>query len=237
MNYIDIIFIVIIALLTFSGFRSGIIRAIGGIIGIFVGIYVANSFYPGLSAWILSTFSFFHELGANILAFVLLFIVANRIFALLVFMLDKIFSAPILGFLNKLLGGILGFLAGIIFVVIIISVLAYFQIGQDTLVNSRVTPYTDKVLNIIKPFLPQDLRDGSLEDFWQKGKDAIGQYTSVDLSSMNIDELLNYLNKDNILPESTIEKIKSKDFKNNTSFTVDEVQTKFQEYVDNLKNK
>ena len=57
MNYLDIIFIIIIVSCTFWGLKKGLIKVIGGIIGIFVGIYFAGLLYPQLSDWLRNGFS------------------------------------------------------------------------------------------------------------------------------------------------------------------------------------
>jgi membrane protein required for colicin V production len=75
MNYIDIIFLIIILFFTVMGLRKGLVRSAGGIIAIILGFYGASIFYSQFSLWLQGLTSIFSETVANILSFVLVFII------------------------------------------------------------------------------------------------------------------------------------------------------------------
>jgi uncharacterized membrane protein required for colicin V production len=161
---IDIILIVILAGFTFYGLFFGFIRTIGSLIGLLAGLWVASHFY--LIAFELGQKIFFGYEGiGKIIAFLLIFTLVNRLvvfgFGLLDNAFDIISIIPFLKSINRLAGGIFGFLMG----VIILSVIIYFVTGYpiiggwliETLSVSKVVPYLEKIVFLVKPFLPEIL--------------------------------------------------------------------------------
>lgn len=232
MNYLDIVFLVVIIYFTILGLRKGIIKSLGGILSIVVGFYGASLFYQKVSIWLQGLSSIFTGTIANIIGFILLFIVINRLFMLLVNILDKIFSLPIIGFFNKLLGAIFGFLAGALIVGIFVLMLSSFSTNDvPYFENSKVVPTVNKIIDFVKPLIPKTFNLSFLENEWMDNLKEITQNLPDDID--NIDDLTSYLKDKTNLPENIIDNIKETQFNGAGNLNIDEIKSKLEDYISN----
>ncbi|MBT3690050.1 CvpA family protein [bacterium] len=165
MTLIDIIILVVLAGFIWKGVRLGLIEVIGGIIGLFVGVYLAGLYYEEAGD-MLQGLLFDSEILATILGFLLVFILVNRGIALIFWLVDKIFNIiaiiPGLKSLNGLLGGIFGLIEGLIFIGIIVYVSSFFPITDmlsDKVSDSKFAPILETVGKVSDPFIPDNLKD------------------------------------------------------------------------------
>jgi len=107
--------ILLLALLAFigSGLRDGLIHALGRIVGLVIGFLVAKAFYADLAAGISP---FLSGGWGQLISFLFLFIVTVRVIGFIVRSLDKTYDflakLPFMKSINHALGGVLGFLEG-----------------------------------------------------------------------------------------------------------------------------
>ncbi|HAH04803.1 TPA: hypothetical protein DCL28_04605 [Candidatus Komeilibacteria bacterium] len=165
MSFIDIVILIVLAVFVWKGIRLGLIESIGGIIGLFVGVYLAGLYYDEAAA-MLKGILFGSETLATILGFLLVFILVNRAVALVFWIIDKVFNIvaiiPGLKSLNHLLGGIFGLLEGLIFIGIIVYVLSFFPLTDglgNSVAKSRFAGIMETVGKISDPFIPDDLKN------------------------------------------------------------------------------
>ena len=171
MSTLDISLLIILAGFILNGLFKGIIRLVGHIVGLVLGAYLAVNFYLGFYNWFkdwswLKVWVSGHQNLTKILAFIIFFIVAVRLIDLFFVLLEKIFKfmAVIPGskYLNNLLGGVLGFIEGALFLGIIIYALAKYSFVNNflggQLSTSIVAPWLLKTVDIFKPLLPRALR-------------------------------------------------------------------------------
>ncbi len=108
MNTIDLILLIIAAVAFGFGCWKGIIRSLGVVVEILCSVSVARSFSPALmpvlSGWLPKCED---PKWIQIIAFLILFFLCWIICALIVRMIEKLFKAIMLGWLNRLLGGLL----------------------------------------------------------------------------------------------------------------------------------
>ncbi|MDP2587131.1 MAG: CvpA family protein [Candidatus Komeilibacteria bacterium] len=168
MSAIDIIILVILALFVYKGVKLGLIESIGGILGLFVGAYMAGRYYQQVGD-MLSGVLFGSQILANVLGFILVFIVVNRGIALLFWIIGKIFNLiaiiPFLRTFNHLLGGIFGLIEGVIFIGIIVFFLSLIPFTQgfgQKVEQSRFAGILETVGKIADPFIPDYLGDWTL---------------------------------------------------------------------------
>ena len=117
----DILIIIILGFFTFNGFRNGFIKEAARILGMVSGYITANNFYDDLMP-----FLEIHISNPNILtvvSYLCVFCVTLVIINTLAMLLQKIFELILLGWLNRLLGTLLGLIKGILVVSIIIFIL------------------------------------------------------------------------------------------------------------------
>ena len=163
MSAIDILILVVLALFVWKGVKLGLIEAVGGIIGLFIGAFMAGHYYLQ-AADMLRGLLFNSEILAAIVGFLLVFIVVNRLVALVFWVIDKVFNIiaiiPFLKTFNHLLGGIFGLLEGVIFIGIIVFFLSLIPFTgglQAAVQKSRFASVLTTVGKIADPFIPDNI--------------------------------------------------------------------------------
>lgn len=165
MSLFDIVLLIILAAFIIKGLFKGLIRMIGSLIGLIVGAYVASHYYLVVYDWADQWLNINPNVG-KVLVFIILFAVVARLVEFIFILLEKAFKflAVIPGsrYLNNLLGAILGFLGGAIFLGLIIYVISrYAIIGHffaDQLAASWLAPWLLKIATLALPLLPEALR-------------------------------------------------------------------------------
>src|SRR3989344_2613209 len=211
MGTVDIIILIIIALFVIKGIKLGLIEAVGGIIGLFVGAYMAGLYYDEVADMLINLL-FGSQILANVLGFLLVFIIVNRVIALLFWIIDKVFHViaiiPFLKTFNRLLGGLFGLIEGLIFVGIVVFFLSLIPFTgglQEAVAKSRFAPVMETVGRIADPFIPDTIIDlpFGLDSF---DLDAL----HIDLNSLNLGNIPDDLSDimDKLSPED-LEKLKN----------------------------
>ncbi len=111
MSWLDIVLLVVIAIATFLGFRTGIIKAVLSLAGVIVGVILAGRYYVSLSEQL--TF-ITHAGAAKIVAFAIILIVVMIIAGVAASLLKWAASIVMLGWVNHLGGALFGFVLGAI---------------------------------------------------------------------------------------------------------------------------
>jgi membrane protein required for colicin V production len=162
MNWLDIVIIIILAIQTFTGFSQGFIKALGGLIGLIVGIFLAGRYYETLAG---SLFSFIdNQDAANIAAFVVILGVVWAVFSIVASLLTKLVSVVFLGWVNRIAGAVFGLVMGALFVGAALAAWASF-FGSDSLADSRMAVFLLDKFPIVLSLLPSQF--DSIRDFFQ----------------------------------------------------------------------
>ena len=155
----DIILILILLVLAARGWKHGFVDSLGEFLGAIiaflaarwlsvplatpVGVLIPNN--PGL---------------ARFIAFLLVFLIVAKLiglaFSLVAKLLKIVTSLPLISLANKILGGILGFLTGIIFVGSAVYLVLTFRLDDwlvRQLAGSVVARYTEQVFSSLLRFL------------------------------------------------------------------------------------
>jgi uncharacterized membrane protein required for colicin V production len=193
-NYLDGILAIPILIFFIQGFNKGFKNEINGFIGLLTGAYLTLNFssllYPKLSELLVG-----YEILIPISSIIILFIATLIGVKVLGYILDIIFKTLSLGFLDKLLGSIIGVLK---FVIVVGFVLAF------TSVYELINPELRKDSVMIIP-----IQEVSTIIFIEVNKHTdVGSSVSLDYLSELSDEVLNKMkNKKNILeePVNTVE--------------------------------
>src|SRR6056297_3436687 len=111
MTFFDLILILILFGFIWFGFWNGFVQAIGGIVSIVIALFVASRWYEIISVRILPFLGDNMNL-ARLLGFIGVFIIAKVVMFLLLKIIDKFFSLPILNIFNKLGGAVFGLIEG-----------------------------------------------------------------------------------------------------------------------------
>jgi membrane protein required for colicin V production len=111
MNWLDIVIIVTIVIAGVTGLWVGLIRAVLSLAGLVVGIILAGRYYLPLS----EKLSFIpQETAAKVVAFTIILLGVMAITLVLAWLLTKIASVTMLGWVNRLGGAVFGLILGIV---------------------------------------------------------------------------------------------------------------------------
>ncbi len=117
MALVDIIIIVLLGGFVLFGLWFGFIHAFGALIGTIAGAFIASRMYEGAAQWVHALIGGSLNLE-RVIAFLLIFIVVDRLVGLAFFVVEKIFKfltiIPFLRTIDRLLGGVLGFVEGVL---------------------------------------------------------------------------------------------------------------------------
>jgi len=120
----DIIILVFLGVCVFVGAKNGLIRQIGGIVGIFLGIYLSYLFSPALSSRI-SELVKMSPTVAKVISFILIIIGTLIIMSVIGRIMESLFSAVAIGWLNRLLGIVLSLSVGVLLSGVVLVILRY----------------------------------------------------------------------------------------------------------------
>jgi membrane protein required for colicin V production len=164
-NWLDIVLILIIASSIFSGFASGMARVIVGMGTTILAIILSVWFYGSMAGVFQEYVS--SRAIANIIGFFVVFVCIMVAGGLLGALLAKLFKWVGLGWLDRLLGGALGLVRGILISVVLIMIVMAFTATPPprSVVNSRIAPYVVGAASVLTAITPHELKDGFRESY------------------------------------------------------------------------
>jgi len=151
MSYFDVIIICLLFGFTLFGFWSGLLHAVGGLIGTLLGAYVANQYFEEISAWVVTRIEW-SENTARVVVFLLLFASIARLVGVLVWIAEKllhILPIPFGKTANRTFGAIVGFLEGTVALGIFVFLIQKFPLsGQlaDAINASQVIEWVHPII-------------------------------------------------------------------------------------------
>jgi len=117
----DILILIILGFFTFSGFRNGFIKEAGRIMGMGGGFFLAHNFHDDLIPFL--EIYIFNPSILSVTSYLSVFCITLVIINTLAMLVQKFFELILLGWLNRLLGTLLGLIKGVLVVSIIIFIL------------------------------------------------------------------------------------------------------------------
>ena len=164
MTFFDLILILGVFAFVLAGLWYGFIHALGGLVGLVLSVLVAGRYYDSWGQAVAGVF-FGNENLARVVMFVLLMILVNRLIGLVFWIVEKIFKIvaviPFLKTFNALLGGLLGFIEGIVVVGGALFIAARYPISASfgsVLAASHVGIWLLHAFGLFAPLLPQAVR-------------------------------------------------------------------------------
>ena len=135
MQPIDIIISVLLIVGFIGGLRDGIVKQVVGLAGLICGLLIGRECYMSVGEWLTSAFGLSVR-TAHITAFVLILVIVPLLFNLVGWLISKFLSVIKLGWINRLLGGVVGTLKFVIFVGIAIIGIEFFD-QSNTIVSKE----------------------------------------------------------------------------------------------------
>jgi len=164
MNWLDIVLAIPLLWFTYKGFRNGLIIELASLAALVLGIYIALHFSFYAEGFLDRNFDIADKY-LHIISFAITFIVV----AVLVFLVGKIIHKLVgivaLGFLNRLAGGIFGFVK----TALVLSVIFFFLNGfsnnipkQEVKEKSYLYQPIESIVPTIFPWIDRNM-DGRLD--------------------------------------------------------------------------
>ncbi|MBU1180209.1 CvpA family protein [Patescibacteria group bacterium] len=162
MAVVDFIFLVVLGGFVLFGLWFGLIHTFGSLIGTIAGIYLSSRWYDNVAVWAQGNFSGSISIW-NFIAFIVLFILINRLIGFLFHLLeqgfDLITNLPFLKSINRLGGALLGLVEGAVILGAIIFMAKHVPFGFEKAIEaSNFKGYFLDVFNVLLPLVPEALK-------------------------------------------------------------------------------
>ena len=153
MNGLDIVLLVILAVSTVIGLKTGLIKAVLSLVGMIIGVILAGNYYVLLS----ERLTFIPHAGtAKIVAFAIILIVIMVIAAMLARFLKWATSLMLLGWVNRLGGAVFGLIMAGILCGAALAAWVKFVGGASTITESSLANILLDRLPLVLALLPKD---------------------------------------------------------------------------------
>jgi len=136
MNSIDVVILIIILLFTIRGLFRGFILELSTLIGLVIGYLAAITYIGFLSALLQSFIPSAPASVLNIISFSLIFIGINILLKLAANLVTKTLKFAMLGWLNRLLGGLFGFVKSILILSIAVFLISLVPQSAEMFAHS-----------------------------------------------------------------------------------------------------
>jgi membrane protein required for colicin V production len=155
-NWLDIFLLVIIGVSLVLGLIKGLMRMVIGIASVVAGFIIAALYYRPVSVLFSRMLS--AEIWRHLVAFVLVFVVVLVAGGLVSLLLSKIIKGP-LRFADRVLGGMLGVVTGVLICGVLVIAQLAFPVDKQALRRSAIAPYCYWLTKGMIQVIPQELKE------------------------------------------------------------------------------
>ena len=154
-NYIDIVLIIPLIWGLIRGLFKGFIMTVGSVIGFIIGFYVSNNYALSLSSYLQSWFCLSTQI-AYVFAYLMIFLVVILSIFSISLLLEKTIKHISLGWLNKVIGAIVGCLKYALIVSLLLNLVEIIDEKVDIVAEeTKQSSYMYKpLLQIVPAILP-----------------------------------------------------------------------------------
>ena len=160
MTVIDIIILVLLALAVFKGIKDGLVRQVGGIAGLILGIFLAGRFSAMLAEWLHQWLNA-SENVVKAVSFAAIIIIVCLCMYLLGRLLEKIIKITTLDWINRLLGVLLSVCTVVLLIGALISLIEYVNttwfvlIPPERMAEAKSVQIISSITDAVFPYLKQ----------------------------------------------------------------------------------
>jgi membrane protein required for colicin V production len=176
MNGLDWVLIGLGVFCILRGFFRGAVSQVIGIAGVLGGFIVAAHFYQSVGAQLRQAFPQFN--ASAMVSFIVLFFLTWFCVGVVGFWISKTLRKTGMAFLDRLMGGAIGFAKALILVLILVSAMTLFASPKSRLLaGSTLTPYVYSMARAVVQATPQNVQKifeekrKELERFWMERKE------------------------------------------------------------------
>lgn len=157
MNILDIILVIIVGLSILFGILKGFIRELFSLAFFIIAVVLSFLFYYEVGGIYMSSLKNMDV--SNFAGFITIFVLVLIMGAVVTYFVKKIFTIGPLKAIDMILGGLFGLLRGILIATIIVFALIVFPVNNNLIVNSKLSPYIMKSIEIFIHFLPAKYKE------------------------------------------------------------------------------
>lgn len=174
MNWLDVVLGLVLIVSTFSGLAKGMARMVIGFAATVIGLVGGLLFYGEagdfIKGWVSS------EAIANLLGFFVIFFGCLVIGALMAKAAALLFKWVGIGWLDRLIGGGIGFVRGMLVSAVIVMLLVAFSVKPPpgSVANSFLAPYVIEFSGFLARLAPRGLHDSFFQSY-DKIREVWGQ--------------------------------------------------------------
>lgn len=159
MNSLDIGILLIAAVFFIRGIFRGFVFELVTVVGLILGYIISITYLSLLAGYILSIFPTAPESIVKLISFFVLFVGTNILLRMVANIVTKTLKIAMLGWLNRLLGGLLGMLKSIIIMSIIVFIIDLIPFSSTLLEQVEVqTSELYPILNALGPRLYSEIQ-------------------------------------------------------------------------------
>ena len=153
MNWLDIVLVIAIGVSAFIGVKKGVIGIAITLAGLVLGVFLAGRYYIVFSQYL----TFIPHAGlAKVAAFSIIFIGVMAAAGVVARLISKAASAVMMGWANRLGGGILGGILGAIFCGAFLAMWVKFMGMTQVIAESRIAPVLLSQFPMVLALLPRE---------------------------------------------------------------------------------
>jgi membrane protein required for colicin V production len=162
-SLLDFVFAFIIVLSTGFALTKGLVREIISLVALVGGFVLAALYYPVPAHWFLEFTR--NDSVANLIGFLIIFLGCIIVGAVAAFLVNKFVKMASLEWMDRLLGGLFGFLRGWAICSIIVLALIAFPIRENLVARSYFAPYLLAGARAAALMVPQDMKNRFNEEY------------------------------------------------------------------------
>lgn len=152
---IDIILLAIIALGVVRGFLRGLVRQLASLVGLVAGLLIARALYASVGEYLSVQIGTSVKVS-QVIAFFLIWIAVPLLLSVVAFLLTKALQIIQLGFLNRLLGALLGGLKYALVLSLMLQFLTFIDKEGEIIPDKtkKDSKFYDRIENFTDIFIP-----------------------------------------------------------------------------------
>lgn len=153
-DVLDLVVVLVLVCFTVRGLLCGLISEVAGLLGIIGGFLAASAFHPVLAPQL----AFVGDPAwRSIAAYVIIFVGVMLVVAIAARILRKLVALTFASWIDKLAGGAFGLAKGVLLLSLVMLAVRRFFYDSPFIQNSRVMPWLDYMMSVLRNWLPPDL--------------------------------------------------------------------------------
>lgn len=160
---LDYIFVIIILVSVILALRKGLVRELISLAALIGGFLLAAFYHPVVARLFQDVAK--TEAVANLLGFLIIFLAVLILGAIAAFLVNKFVKMAALEWMDRLMGGVFGFLRGWAVCSIIALAIIAFPVRQDLIARSVFAPYLLAGSRAAVIMVPKDMKDKFYQEY------------------------------------------------------------------------